>query len=162
MTVIDVTKDRATATMTMTCEFDAAPEAVWQLWADPRKLERWWGPPTYPATVHEHELVAGGKVTYTMTGPEGDTHGGWWKVIAVEAPRRLEFEDGFSRDDGTPNLDLPVTQGTVTFEALDGGRTRMLVHSTFPSAEAMDQMAAMGMEEGMTLALGQMDALLAA
>ncbi len=43
-------------TMTLEAEFDASPERVWQLWADPRQLERWWGPPTYPATVTTHDL----------------------------------------------------------------------------------------------------------
>ena len=45
MTVTAVRKDPETLTMTLTAEFDATPERVWELWADPRKLERWWGPP---------------------------------------------------------------------------------------------------------------------
>ena len=52
MTVTAVRKDPEALTMTLDAEFDASPERVWQLWADPRQLERWWGPPTYPATVH--------------------------------------------------------------------------------------------------------------
>ena len=51
MTVTNVHKDPEALTMTITAEFDAPVERVWQLWADPRQLERWWGPPTYPATV---------------------------------------------------------------------------------------------------------------
>ena len=47
----------------------ASPERVWQLWADPRQLERWWGPPTYPATFTQHDLAPGGHVEYHMTGP---------------------------------------------------------------------------------------------
>ena len=50
MTVTAVRKDPDALTMTLTAEFEASPERVWQLWADPRQLERWWGPPTYPAT----------------------------------------------------------------------------------------------------------------
>ena len=50
MTVTAVRKDPDTLTMTLDAEFEAPPERVWQLWADPRQLERWWGPPTYPAT----------------------------------------------------------------------------------------------------------------
>lgn len=69
MTVINVEKDAAKATMIVTSEFDAPVDHVWQLWADPRLLERWWGPPTYPATVTEHNLTPGGKVKYFMTGP---------------------------------------------------------------------------------------------
>ena len=46
MTVTAVRKDPEALTMTLTAEFDASPERVWELWADPRQLERWWGPPT--------------------------------------------------------------------------------------------------------------------
>jgi uncharacterized protein YndB with AHSA1/START domain len=56
MTVTGIRKDPGSRTMTLDAEFDAAPERVWQLWADPRQLERWWGPPTYPATVDRHDL----------------------------------------------------------------------------------------------------------
>jgi hypothetical protein len=39
--------------------------------------------------------------------------------------------------------------------------TRMTITSTFPTLEAMEQMVAMGMLEGMAGALGQIDAILA-
>ena len=71
MTVTDVRKDPDALTLTITSVFDAAVDRVWQLWADPRRLERWWGPPTYPATFVDHDLTPGGRVTYFMTGPEG-------------------------------------------------------------------------------------------
>src|SRR5215471_5070449 len=108
MTVTAVRKDPQTLTMTLEAEFNASPERVWELWADPRQLERWWGPPTYPATFEEHDLTPGGSVTYFMTGPTGDTPRGWWKVTAVDPPHSLEFEDGFSDDEGRPNPDMPV------------------------------------------------------
>ncbi len=160
MTVTSIHKDPDQLTMTITAEFDAPIEPVWQMWDDPRRLERWWGPPTYPATVLDHDLTPGGHVTYFMTGPEGDTPAGWWAVRAVEAPHRLEFEDGFADDEGKPNPEMPTTQVVVTLEAVAEGRTRMMIASTFPSLEAMEQMVAMGMEEGMREALGQIDALL--
>ena len=56
MSVTSVHKDPETMTMTVTAEYDAPVARVWQLWADPRQLERWWGPPTYPATVVDHDL----------------------------------------------------------------------------------------------------------
>jgi uncharacterized protein YndB with AHSA1/START domain len=161
MTVTNVHKNPEALTMTVTAEFDAPVERVWQLWENPRSLERWWGPPTYPATFVDHDLTPGGRVTYYMTGPEGDQPRGWWKVISVDAPHALEFEDGFADDAGNPNLDMPVTIARVTLEATDAGGTRMVIASVFPSLEQMEQLVAMGMEEGFTLALGQMDALLA-
>jgi len=117
------------------------------------------GPPTYPATVVDHDLTPGGKVSYFMTGPEGDEHHGWWRVVAVDAPHRLEFEDGFADDTGTPNPGLPVTVTRVSLSE-QAGRTQMAIETTFPSLEAMEQVISMGAEEGMKAALGQIDDLL--
>jgi uncharacterized protein YndB with AHSA1/START domain len=161
MTVTAVRKDPDALTMTLTAEFDASPERVWQLWADPRQLERWWGPPTYPATFTKHDLTSGSRVEYHMTGPEGDQPRGYWEVDEVDPPHRLVFRDGFANDDGTPNTDLPMNQARVRIEEIGGGRTRMSIESVFPSAEAMEQVLAMGMEEGLTQAVGQIDAILA-
>lgn len=160
MAVTAIRKGTQTRTMTLEAEFNASPERVWQLWADPRLLERWWGPPTYPATVDSHDLRSGGQVQYHMTGPEGDKHHGYWTLEEIQPPHRLTFLDGFANTDGTPNAGLPVTTMRVTIEPIDGGRTRMSIESEFPTVEAMEQLAAMGMEEGLSQAAGQIDAIL--
>jgi uncharacterized protein YndB with AHSA1/START domain len=147
--------------MTLTAEFDASPERVWELWSDPRQLERWWGPPTYPATFTTHALTPGSHIEYHMTGPSGDQPHGYWDIVEADPPRRLVFLDGFAHADGTPNDDLPQGEARVTIESIEAGRTRMSIESHFPSTEAMEQVLAMGMEEGMTLAMGQIDAILA-
>jgi uncharacterized protein YndB with AHSA1/START domain len=159
MPVIDVTKDPAAATMTMVAEYDAPVERCWQLWADPRQLERWWGPPVYPATFVDHDLTPGAYCTYFMTGPEGDTPHGWWRVTAVDAPHGFSAEDGFGDEPGNDN-GMPLTKMTVRLSDRSGGGTRMTIMSTFASAEAMAQLVEMGMEEGMQLAMGQIDAIL--
>jgi uncharacterized protein YndB with AHSA1/START domain len=94
-----------------------------------------------------------------MTGPDGSKAHGWWKVTAVDAPHRLEFDDGFADESGEPSDSLAPVHAIVTIENFEGG-TRMTVLSQFESAEQLEQMAEMGMEEGMTLAMGQIDALL--
>ena len=161
MTVATVRKDPQALTMTIDAEFDASPQRVWQLWADPRQLERWWGPPTYPATFTRHALTPGFRVEYHMTGPEGDQPRGYWDIVEVHEPTLIVMLDGFANDDGSPNLDMPVGQQRVTIQEVGGGRTRMSITSVFPSAEAMEQVLAMGQEEGMKQALGQIDAILA-
>jgi uncharacterized protein YndB with AHSA1/START domain len=158
MTVLDIVPDRDAKTLTLTAEYAAPVERVWQLWADPRLLERWWGPPTYPATVLTHDLRPGGTVTYLMTGPEGDQPKGFWRVTAVDPPHSLAFEDLFGEPDA-PAADLPATHGTVTLTDTGSG-TRMVLHWTFPSTEALDQLAEMGMVEGLREAAGQIDDLL--
>ena len=161
MTVTAVQKDPEALTMTISAEFDATPERVWQLWADPRQLERWWGPPSYPATFTHHDLTPGARVAYHMTTPEGDQPKGWWEIVEADPPRSLVFRDGFANDDGTPNAELPVGTARVSIEQIDGGRTRMSINSIFPNAEAMEQVLAMGQEEGMVQAIGQIEGILA-
>ena len=161
MTVTDIHKDPTALTMTVASEWDAPIARVWQLWADPRKLERWWGPPTYPATVVEHDLRPGGKVSYFMTSPEGEQYHGWWKVVAVDEPHHLELEDGFADPEGNPNESMPTTQSIVTFAELPSGATSMHIETRFPSPEAMAQMIEMGMEDGLSAAMGQIEAILA-
>ena len=161
MTVTAVHKDPDALTMILIAEFDAPPDRVWDLWADPRKLERWWGPPGWPATFTRHDLAPGSHVEYHMTGPGGDEAHGFWDVLETDPPHRLVFLDGFAHDDGTPDESFPRNEGRVTIEPIDGGRTRMSIESRFPSTEAMEQVLGMGMEEGLTLAVGQIDAILA-
>jgi uncharacterized protein YndB with AHSA1/START domain len=161
MTVTAVKKSPETLTMTVDAKFEASADRVWQLWADPRQLERWWGPPTYPATVDSHDLRPGGRVAYHMTGPDGDQPHGYWEVFETDPPRSLVFRNGFANEDGSPNPDLPITTFRVRIEEIGGGRTRMSIESIFPSAEAMEQILAMGMEEGLKQAIGQIDAILA-
>jgi uncharacterized protein YndB with AHSA1/START domain len=162
VTVTAVRKDLEALTMTAESEFHATPERIWQLWEDPRQLERWWGPPSYPATFDKHDgLTPGAKIAYHMTTPEGDTPRGWWEVLEVEPPRRLVIRDGFADEVGNPNDEMPTGLMRVSIDDIGGGRTRMSIESWSPSLEVLEQLLAMGMEEGLTQALGQIDAILA-
>ena len=160
MSITSLDKDYDNLALRIVLDFAHPLDAVWQLWADPRKLERWWGPPTYPATVEEHDLTPGGTVTYFMTGPEGDTHRGYLNVTEVIEGKSIEMIDGFAHDDGTPNAELPTTTMSVHLYDHDEG-TRVEMQSTFESKEQMDQLVAMGMVEGIQEAAGQMDGILA-
>lgn len=160
MTVVSSRTDVEALTLTFVTEFDAHVERIWQVWEDARQLERWWGPPTWPATFERHDFVVGGQSRYYMTGPEGEKSRGWWTITAIHAPHRLEFDDGFSGEDGEPDPSMEPMHGVVTFETVEGG-TRMTTVMTFVSVEQLEQVLGMGMEEGMRLALGQIDAILA-
>jgi uncharacterized protein YndB with AHSA1/START domain len=160
MPITRVDKDLDDHTMTVVAEYDAPVERVWQLYADPRQLERFWGPPTWPATVVDHDLRPGGRVTYFMTGPGGEKSAGYWDVLEVEAPRRFVVEDGFADDTGQPNPDLPTTRMELELAERASGGTTMTVVSTFASTDAMKQVIEMGMEEGMREAMGQIDGIL--
>jgi uncharacterized protein YndB with AHSA1/START domain len=160
MSVTHVDKDFDNLTLTVVADFDAPLERVWQLWADPRQLERWWGPPSHPATVEKHDLTPGGEVTYFMTGPAGEKSRGWWRVTSVDPPKSLEFVDGFADRDGAPRAEMPTTTVRVRLTGHEGA-TRMEMRSVFGSTEHMQRLDRMGAIEVFQQTVGQMDALLA-
>jgi uncharacterized protein YndB with AHSA1/START domain len=161
MSVVSVEKDFESLSLVVVADFEAPIERVWQLWADPRQLERWWGPPTHPAAVEKHDLAVGGEVTYVMTGPEGDESRGWWRVTSVDPPSSLEFTDGFANRDGTPNPATPTTAVRMRLAERDGG-TRMELRFIFDSTEHMERLEQWGAFDVFPQSVAQMDALLAA
>lgn len=159
MTVISSELDHSALTMTLVAHFEAEVEQVWQLWSDPRQLERWWGLPTHPATFVIHELLPGGDATFFMTGPRGEIHHGWWKVLSVTAPTHLEFIDGFADANGNHVEEHPASTVLVTLDQ-QPDKTVMRISSTYETRAGFEQMESEGMEDGWVLCIDQMDALL--
>jgi uncharacterized protein YndB with AHSA1/START domain len=161
VTVISTTKDSEELTLTLVAEFDATSERVWSVWEDPRKLEQWWGPPTWPATFTRHDFVVGGESRYRLTGPNGEVHYGFWKMHAIDKLNRIDFANGLAGSDGEPMLEMPPAASFVTFEETETG-TRMTAVTQFVDLAQMEMLVDMGMAEGMAQAIGQIDSLLAA
>jgi len=161
MSVTSVERDPEALTMTVTAHLDATAERAWQLWGDPRQFERWWGPPGYPVTVVEHDLRAGGRVTFFMTGTGGERHDSTWEVVAADPPRHLELRDADINNDGCPNDGNAMTAMVITIDERSGGAAVMAVRTHFDSLAGMEAVLAMGAEEGMRMVLSQIDAVLA-
>ncbi|UEA60643.1 SRPBCC domain-containing protein [Gordonia otitidis] len=159
MPVIDVTKDLDDRSLTITAEFAAPVERIWQIYADPRQLEKIWGPPEYPATFVDHELSPGGRVTYYMTGPEGEKYAGYWLVDSVDEPNSFTFRDGFANEDFTPIESLPLSHNAYSFVEKDT-RTVATYVSTYETLEALEKVIEMGVEEGATQSINQIDEFL--
>lgn len=161
MPVVEIRKDPQALTMTVVAQFAAPVTRVWAAYADPRQLERFWGPPEWPATFERHDFVAGGRSEYYMTGPDNARSRGFFEFLSIDAPHAFEVLDGFLGADGKPAPGMPTMRIRFTFEPHAGG-TRMVTETTFPSVEALEQLLAMGMEEGMKTAMSQIDGVLAA
>ncbi len=127
MPVTDITKDLDNRVLTITAEFAAPVQRVWDLYADARQLEQVWGPPTHPATFVDHELAPGTTSTYYMTSPEGERFYGVWQITGVDAPDGFTFDDAFADEDFTVNAELPVSHAEFAFDATDAG-TRAGLH----------------------------------
>jgi uncharacterized protein YndB with AHSA1/START domain len=160
MPIVDIRKDTTALTMTVVAQFAAPVARVWAAYADARQIERFWGPPEWPATFERHDFAVGGRSEYVMNGPGGQKSRGFWEFLSIEEPRAFEVRDGFLGEDGKQAADMPTMQMRFTFEPHDGG-TRMTTITTFPSLQALEQLLNMGMEEGLKAAMGQIDAVLA-
>ncbi len=160
MPVTSVTKDPEALTMAVVADFPASVERLWDAYADPRQLSKFWGPPQYPMTFNRHDLFPGGRSTYTMSGPEGETAHGYWEFLAVNPGKSFEVIDGFALEDGRPNRDMPTCRMEFLFEATDSG-SRLTTTSHFASLDEFEKLLGMGMEEGTLAAMGQIDDVLA-
>ena len=160
MPITSISSDPEALTMTLIGDYPVPVRRLWAAWSDPRQLERFWGPPEWPATFTRHDMTVGGRSEYHMTGPDGERSSGYWVFEAIEPGRRIEVTDGFAREDGTANDEMPSMRMAMTFEATDTG-SRLTSVTTFPDLAAMEELARMGMVEGATSAFGQMDDVLA-
>ncbi|WP_308492536.1 SRPBCC family protein [Microbacterium terrisoli] len=159
MPVTDIHSDPEALTMTIVADFNAAPERVWNVFTDPRQLERFWGPPGWPATFTRFDFAPGGLAQYHMTGPDGETSYGRWEFLTIDEPRSFEVLDGFADENGDLNGDIPTMRMVFAFEPTATG-TRMDGVTHFASVEALEQAVGMGMVEGITQAMGQLDIVL--
>jgi len=160
MPVTSVETDLDQLTITIVADCAIPLRRLWDAYTDPRQIERFWGPPTYPATFLRHDAAAGGRSVYVMTGPEGDTHYGCWDWSSADAPVAFDVVDRFADAAGVPNLDLPTTHMRFAFEETSTG-SRLTATSHFDSLEQMQQLIDMGMLEGTREAMSQIDSVLA-
>ncbi|MDN3312007.1 SRPBCC family protein [Microbacterium oryzae] len=158
MPVTSVVSDPEALTLTLVADFPVAPARLWEAFTDPRQLERFWGPPGYPATFEAFDFAPGGVAEYAMTGPRGDVSRARWEFTKISEPTFFEVIDSFTSDSGEP-VDLPASRIEFSFSDADGG-ARVTSTTHFPSLEALEQLTAMGMVEGLTMGINQLDLVL--
>ena len=160
MPVTSVTTDRDTLTMTLVADFPVPVERLWAAFADPRQLERFWGPPGYPTTFGTYDLRPGGIAHYWMTSPEGERFYGRWDFTEIEEPHRIVIRDSFADAHGEIDASIGTGLMTFTFESTAQG-SRYTAVSANETLEDLEKVLEMGQVEGMTMAIGQLDAVLA-
>lgn len=162
MPVTSAEHDLDALALTITADFAAPVERVWKVYDDPRQLEQVWGPPGWPATFEAHDLTEGGTMHFYLTSPEGQRFYNFWTVTAVDEPTSFAFTDGFALDETyAPNADMPQSEAVYTFTPTDAG-TRATFVTTYATAEALEMVLSMGVVEGASAAINQIDDLLAA
>ena len=152
MPITSVTQDPENLTLTIVADFPVPQQRLWEAWADPRQLERFWGPPFAPSTFTHHDFTVGGRAEYFLTGPNGEKWNGSWRFTAVDPIDSFEAVDGDGDEEGPAAM-------TFSFRTTPTG-SRMTGVIRFASLEALEK-AAPGMTEGLRAGMPQLDALLA-
>lgn len=146
-----ITADQDLPKVTISREFDAAPELVFRAHIDPEIFARWIGPDRYQVTVDRWDGRTGGSYRY---GTGDEWFFGSFHEVLPETNRIVQTWSW----EGMPGA---VSLETMTLSALPGGRCLMTSVALVDSMEAQGAMLASGMEIGINEGYRKLDALLA-
>jgi uncharacterized protein YndB with AHSA1/START domain len=134
--------------------FDAPRASLWDAFADPEKLAKWWGPHGWETTIKTFEFRPQGTWHYGMKcvdENQGEFFGqeSWGKAIfsEIEEPEKIVYKDAFADADGNTNDTMPVGVTTIEFSENDG-KTRVMSRTKYDKPEELEAVTNMGMEEG--------------
>ena len=114
--------------------FDAPRELVWESWTNPDHVVKWWGPRGFTTTIEEMNVRPGGIWKHVMRGPDGTDYPNKSIFTEVVKPERIVYTHGGGKKGG-PGVQFV---STWTFDALEGGKTRLTIRMVFPSTEQRD------------------------
>lgn len=145
--------------------FDAPRDKVWDAYTKPELLARWWGPNGWETEIKHMDFSVGGYWHYCMRcvdKAQGDFYGmeSWGRgdYTAISAPDSFSYDDAFSNEAGEPNPDMPVSHTRVELNE-EADKTRLTSTTRYDNPEALSQVLAMGLEEGLKQTLDNLENL---
>ena len=103
--------------------------------SDAGAVHFWWGPKGFTTTIEKMDVRPGGVWKHVMHGPEGTDYPNASVFTEVVQPERIVYSHGGGRRGG-PGARF---EATWTFDALDGGKTKVTIRMVFPSAAECDR-----------------------
>lgn len=146
-------------TITVTREFKAELESVWNAWTKAEILDQWWAPLPYRNETISMNFTNGGMWHYAMISPENEKHYCKAYYKNIETLISFSYKDAFCNDKGVDMIEMPSMNWTNTFTA-NADITKVSVLLNFDSIEQLENIIKMGFKEGFTMGLNQLDNLL--
>ena len=157
----DFSVDKENKTIKVTREFAAALPLVWDAYTKSEILDRWWAPKPWKAQTKSMDFRKGGRWHYAMVGPEGEQHWALAEYQDVQFQKKFIGLDAFADADGNVNKDLPQSKWEVIFT--DKGATTLVENViTYADLAQLEATIKMGFQEGLTMAMENLDELFAA
>ncbi|ANE50824.1 SRPBCC family protein [Flavisolibacter tropicus] len=146
-------------TVTVTREFAASRDLVWDAWTKPELLDQWWAPRPYRNKTKKMDFRVGGYWLYAMISPENETH--WCKADYQKIEDQVSYSclDAFCDEEGNINVAFPRSQWNNRFSD-NGDNTTVAITVQYNSLEDLEKVIQMGFKEGFTMGLNQLDELL--
>lgn len=157
--LFNFTVHRSTNTITISREFAAEQQLVWDAFTKKDLLDQWWAPAPWISKTTQMNFEVDGKRIYAMCGPEGEEHWAVQKFTSISLIDNFQFEDAFADNNGNVNETLPSMHWNLDFSGNDiSSKVEILI--TLKSLEHLEQIIQMGFKEGFTQTLGALDSLL--
>ncbi len=139
--------------------FAAPLSTIWNAWTDSTILDQWWAPKPWKVRTKVMDFRAGGRWLYAMVGPENEMHWSLVEFIAVETEKSFSAWDSFCDDEGHPMPGMGRSKWTNRFRATETG-TQVSITMEFEHLADLEKIVAMGFQEGLTMGMENLDALL--
>ncbi len=150
--------NKETKTVSITKEFDAERDLVWDAYTKPELLDQWWAPKPFSSRTTVMDFKVGGRRFYAMVSPEGAERWAVQKYTSITPKSNFKFFNAFA--DENENLQLPGSDWDLNFSE-QGGTTTVSISIYNESLERLEKMIEMGFKEGFTMTLNYLEELLA-
>lgn len=151
--------DKDKQTVSITKEFDAPRDLVWDAYTKAELLDQWWAPKPMTSRTKVMEFKEGGRRFYAMVSPDGEERWAVQEYKSITPKTNFKFFNAFS--DENENLQLPGSDWNFTFTD-KGDKTSVHVSIYNESLERMERiMADGGFKLGTEAQLNNLEQLLA-
>ena len=153
----DFTVNKTTKTVTFSREFDANLSLVWDAYTRPELLDQWWAPKPWTSKTKVMNFEVGGRRFYAMVSPEGDEHWSLQRYTHISPKTNFKLLNAFADKDENP--ELPGSEWDLVFSE-QNGKTTVVIRIYNESLARLEQMLAMGFQEGTAMNLKNLEELL--
>ncbi|MFI5453092.1 SRPBCC domain-containing protein [Pedobacter sp. UC225_61] len=156
----DFTVDKENKTINIKREFAADRSTVWDYYTKSELLDQWWMPSPWKSRTKSMDFSEGGKWHYAAVGPNGEEHWSITSYVKIEPKNMFLANDAFGDADGNINPQMPQSKWTMNFSDM---KENTLVHGIMQFADLaqLEQTIAMGFKDGLTMAMENLDTILA-
>src|SRR5215510_15760458 len=155
--LLDFIVDKPTKTVTVSAEFDAELDLVWDAYTKAELLDQWWAPKPCISRTKVLDFRVGGRRFYAMVCPESDERWAIQKYTSITPKTNFKFFNAFA--DEYENPELPGSEWDLNFSEQDG-TTKVSVSIYNESLERLERMIEMGFKEGTMMQLKNLEELL--